>query len=209
MTIAAADGVGNHNLLSTTHPDTVAASPVLGDLIAANASPAWARLAGQTTTTRKFLRQVGTGSASALPAWDTLLAGDLPTHNHAAGDIYTGTLTLARDGTAADLSAPGFAAVTVAVLASGDLPTHTTPPFRSATRPRTQPPARLSCARLLAARTSATSPPTICGRISIPICNRSSAALTRLSAAPSRTWRSTLRGLQRRDLGQERRLLLG
>ena len=133
VTIAAAGGA-NHNLLSATHPDTAVASPVLGDLIAANASPAWARLAGQTTTTRKFLRQVGTGSASALPSWDTLVAGDLPTHNHAAGDINSGTLALARGGAAADLSAsgPGFlkqasagAAVTVVALASGDLPTHT------------------------------------------------------------------------------------
>jgi len=133
VTIAAAGGA-NHNLLSATHPDTAAASPVLGDLIAANASPAWARLAGQTTTTRKFLRQVGTGSASAFPSWDTLVAGDLPTHNHAAADINSGTLALARGGAAADLSAtgPGFlkqaaagAAVTVAALASGDLPAHT------------------------------------------------------------------------------------
>jgi hypothetical protein len=133
VTVAAAGGATNHNLLSATHLDTVAASPVLGDLIAANGTPAWARLAGQTTTTRKFLRQTGTGSASALPAWDTLVAGDLPTHTHAAGDINAGTLALARGGAAADLSAtgPGFlkqattgTAVTVATLAADDLPAH-------------------------------------------------------------------------------------
>jgi hypothetical protein len=134
VTIAAAGGSANHNLLSATHPDTVAASPVLGDLIAANGTPAWARLAGNTTTTRKFLRQTGTGTVSALPAWDTLLAADLPTHNHAAGDINSGTLALSRGGTGSNLSAtgPGFlkqasggAVVTVAALAAGDLPTHT------------------------------------------------------------------------------------
>ena len=130
VTVAAGGGA-NHNLLSATHPDTVAASPVLGDLIAANSTPAWARLAGQTTTTRKFLRQTGNGTISAIPAWDTLVAGDLPAHNHAAGDINSGTLALARGGAAADLSAtgPGFlkqattgAAVTVAALAAGDVP---------------------------------------------------------------------------------------
>ncbi|MCC6391834.1 MAG: hypothetical protein IT167_14635 [Bryobacterales bacterium] len=87
VTIAAAGGSANHNLLSTTHSDSVAASPVLGDLIAANGTPAWARLAGNTTTTRKFLRQTGTGSASALPEWDTLVAGDLPAHTHAEADV--------------------------------------------------------------------------------------------------------------------------
>lgn len=38
-------GGPTHNLLSATHPDTVAASPVRGDLIVANATPAWARVA--------------------------------------------------------------------------------------------------------------------------------------------------------------------
>ena len=47
VTVAAAGGATTHNLLSATHPDTVADSPVLGDLVAANSTPAWARLAGQ------------------------------------------------------------------------------------------------------------------------------------------------------------------
>ena len=135
ITIAAAAGGGsNHNLLSGAHSDTVAASPVLGDLIAANSTPAWQRVAGNTTGTRKFLRQTGTGAVGALPAWDTLVSGDLPAHNHAARDVNSGTLALARGGAGADLSAtgPGFlkqtgvgTVVTVANLASGDLPAHT------------------------------------------------------------------------------------
>lgn len=48
----------------------------LGDLLYRDAS-ALARLAGNTTATRKFLRQVGDGAASAAPAWDTLAAADL------------------------------------------------------------------------------------------------------------------------------------
>lgn len=50
----------------------------LGDIIYENATPAAARLAGNTTATRKFLRQTGTGSISAAPVWDTLTSADLP-----------------------------------------------------------------------------------------------------------------------------------
>ena len=66
VTIAASSGAATHNLLSATHPDTAVASPVLGDLIAANATPAWSRVAGNTTATRKFLRETGNGSIAAL-----------------------------------------------------------------------------------------------------------------------------------------------
>ena len=52
---------------------------VLGDVIGSNAAAAWARIAGVTTTTRKFLRSVGDGAgAPTIPAWDTIAAGDLP-----------------------------------------------------------------------------------------------------------------------------------
>ena len=94
VTVAAASGATTHNLLSATHPDTVTAAPVLGDLIAANGIPAWARVAGNTTATRKFLRQTGTGAVSAVPAWDTLLAGDIPTHTHAESDVTSLTTDL-------------------------------------------------------------------------------------------------------------------
>ena len=59
----------------------------LGDLLYCSATDTLAKLAGNTTTTRKFLRQTGTGSVSAAPTWDTLLAGDLPTHTHAESDV--------------------------------------------------------------------------------------------------------------------------
>lgn len=38
-------------------------------------------LAPNTTTTRKFLRQTGTGTNGAVPVWDTILAADVPTLN--------------------------------------------------------------------------------------------------------------------------------
>lgn len=50
----------------------------LGDLIYENATPAAARLAGNTTTAKQFLTQTGTGSASAVPAWGAIAASDIP-----------------------------------------------------------------------------------------------------------------------------------
>ena len=71
-------GGANHNLLSATHSDTVAASPVLGDIPYGNVTPAWTKLAGQITTTKNFLTQTGTGAVSAVPVWGTIADGDLP-----------------------------------------------------------------------------------------------------------------------------------
>lgn len=59
----------------------------LGDLLYCSATDTLAKLAGNTAATRKFLRQTGTGSVSAAPAWDALLSGDLPTHTHAESDV--------------------------------------------------------------------------------------------------------------------------
>jgi hypothetical protein len=118
VTVAAASGATTHNLLSATHPDTVVAAPVLGDLIAANGTPAWARLAGNTTATRKFLRQTGTGTVSALPAWDTLLAGDIPAHTHAESDVTS----LATDLTNRPVKGGAWAVSKAAVInSSGQL----------------------------------------------------------------------------------------
>ena len=50
----------------------------LGDLIYGNVTPAWTDLAGNITTTKKFLTQTGTGAVSAVPAWDTIIDGDIP-----------------------------------------------------------------------------------------------------------------------------------
>ena len=56
-----------------------------------NATPAAARLPGTTSAT-KFLRQTGTGSASAVPAWDTLQSGDVPVLNQSTtGNAATAT----------------------------------------------------------------------------------------------------------------------
>lgn len=51
-------------------------SGVLGQILYMDPAPAL--LAGNITATRKFLRQVGTGTLSAAPVWDTLTIADLP-----------------------------------------------------------------------------------------------------------------------------------
>ena len=66
-----------HNLLSTTHGDTVATSPVLGDVLYGDATPAWTKLAGNITTAKQYLSQTGTGTVSATPVWTTIAAADL------------------------------------------------------------------------------------------------------------------------------------
>src|SRR3990167_2960910 len=67
-----------HDVLSATHGDTLAAAVVLGDIIHGNGTPKWTRLAGNITTTKKFLTQTGTGAISAVPAWDTIAVTDIP-----------------------------------------------------------------------------------------------------------------------------------
>lgn len=55
------------------------------------------RLAGNTTTTKKFLRQTGNGTTSAAPAWDTLIDGDIP--SALTGKTYNAlSLTAAATG---------------------------------------------------------------------------------------------------------------
>jgi hypothetical protein len=69
-------GVGTHNLLSATHPDTAAASPLRGDIIVANSTPAWAKVARGGSGT--FVRSDGTDTVFAA-----IVAGDLPAHGAA------------------------------------------------------------------------------------------------------------------------------
>lgn len=75
-----------HNLLSTTHGDTLAASVVRGDLLIGNSTPKWARLALGTSGT--FLKAGATD-----PAWTALVAADIPSHTHSGSTQGGSTLT--------------------------------------------------------------------------------------------------------------------
>lgn len=97
---AASNGSGG----GMTNPMTT-----LGDIIYENATPAPARLAGDTSNTRKFLRTQASSGVAQAPAWDTIQAGDVPTLNqNTTGNAATATkLATARniDGQAFDGSA--------------------------------------------------------------------------------------------------------
>ena len=84
---SAADHTGT---ISSTQHGTIAAGDLhteyqkesllttLGDMIYATAASVWARLAGNITTTKKFLTQTGDGAASAAPTWGTIEDADIP-----------------------------------------------------------------------------------------------------------------------------------
>jgi hypothetical protein len=67
----------------------------LGDIIVRDDTTA-VRLAGNTTTTKNFLSQTGTGSASAVPTWSTIANGDIP--SALTGKTYNGLTITSTSG---------------------------------------------------------------------------------------------------------------
>lgn len=76
----------------------------LGDTLYASATNVLAKLAGNTTTTKKFLTQTGTGSVSAAPVWGTLSASDINTQY--GSFFYDDTTTLTSDISNSDATIP-------------------------------------------------------------------------------------------------------
>lgn len=64
-------GGPTHNLLSATHPDTATGSPVRGDLVVADATPEWTKLA--LGAAGRYLRSNGID-----PSWAAIPRSDLP-----------------------------------------------------------------------------------------------------------------------------------
>jgi hypothetical protein len=76
----------------------------LGDVTYGSGTNTSTNLAGNTSATKNFLTQTGTGSVSAAPAWGTIASADMPTGTTSA----KGALQL--DGTASDIAAPATSA---------------------------------------------------------------------------------------------------
>jgi hypothetical protein len=76
-TVALGSASAVSGTLGPTNGGTGQNSYVLGDIVYANGTNTLAKLAGQTTTTQKFLSQTGNGTFSAAPVWDTIPAGSI------------------------------------------------------------------------------------------------------------------------------------
>ena len=70
-------GTWNATAIGETKGGTGQTSYTLGDLIYSSATNTLTKLSGNTTTTKKVLSQTGTGSISAVPAWDTVSKSDV------------------------------------------------------------------------------------------------------------------------------------
>ena len=97
--ISIANG-GTGQTTAATAFNALSPMTTLGDTIYGGTSGAGTRLAGNTTATRQFLAQTGTGTVSAAPAWGALVSGDIP--NNAAN----------TSGTAANVTATTNATIT-------------------------------------------------------------------------------------------------
>jgi hypothetical protein len=101
------------------------ASPMttLGDLIYENATPAAARLAADTSNTRKFLRTQASGGVGQAPAWDTIAAGDVPALNQNTTGTAAGlsaTLAIGSGGTGQTGAAAAYNALST-MTTTGDI----------------------------------------------------------------------------------------
>jgi hypothetical protein len=98
-------GTWNGSTIGAAYGGTGLASYTLGDTLYASADTTLSKLAGNTTTTRKFLRQTGDGTNSAAPAWDTITAADVPGSALTRTNDTNVTLTLGGSPTTALLNA--------------------------------------------------------------------------------------------------------
>ncbi len=95
---------------------------ILGDLLY-RASTTWHTLVGNTTTTKKFLTQTGTGAVSAAPAWGTIINADLPDTAVTPGTYGSSTavavVTVNQKGVLTAVSTTGISSTTGFVTTAG------------------------------------------------------------------------------------------
>ncbi len=68
----------NATAISEIYGGTNQTTYATGDILYSSAANTLSKLTGNITTTKKFLNQTGSGSASAAPAWSALTVADLP-----------------------------------------------------------------------------------------------------------------------------------
>jgi hypothetical protein len=102
--------------LGATNGGTGQSSYTLGDTIYSSAANTLAKLAGNTTTTKKFLIQTGTGSVSAAPSWDVVNGADVNGNISGSAGSVANALTLGTYLTGTSFN--GSSAVTATVDAT-------------------------------------------------------------------------------------------
>ena len=137
--------------LGATNGGTGQSTYTLGDIVYSSAANTLAKLAGNTTTTKKYLVQTGTGAVSAAPSWGTVdgadvtgnitgsagsVANALTLGTYLTGTSYNGgtAVTATVDATSANTASKvvardvsgNFAAGTITAALSGNATTATT-----------------------------------------------------------------------------------
>jgi hypothetical protein len=118
--VASLTGGGTGGTSATTAYNNLSPMTTTGDIEYESAANTAARLAGNTTTTKKFLTGTGTGAAAQAPAWGTIATTDVPTLNqNTSGSAATSGLAanLSGGATLPDYLAP--AVVTLSFVGSG------------------------------------------------------------------------------------------
>ena len=118
----------------------------LGDLVYGSGADTATKLAGQITTTKKYLQQTGDGAVSAAPAWNTIAhsetTGQTATDHHvapAAGpDAAITTDTGSAAGTASTFARSGHGHNITVLTTKGDIFTYSTLPLRLGVGSNTQ-----------------------------------------------------------------------
>jgi hypothetical protein len=102
--------------LGATNGGTGLSSYTLGDIVYSSAANTLAKLAGNTTTTKKYLVQTGTGAVSAAPSWGTVDGADVTGNISGSAGSVANALALGTYLTGTSFN--GSAAVTATVDAT-------------------------------------------------------------------------------------------
>ena len=105
--------------------DALSPMTTLGDIVYGGAAGTGTRLAGNATTTRQFLREVGSGVAATAPVWDTVTKTDVGLANveNTALSTWAGSTSITTLGTIATGTVP---AVRSSITDAGNYFTSTT-----------------------------------------------------------------------------------